>query len=456
MKVLLCDDDAVLRRSFSNLLRGHFEAVVTDGPDGMQSLSRERFDVIVTDLRMPEVDGFAILNAARRQQPDTPVLILTGAQEVPSVVRAMREGARDYLVKPFAVPALLDAITRASRPPAAPSPEADLDPFAWRDRFAPRMLGASPAMATLFGQLARAAATDLSVLLQGETGTGKELAAAAIRDASERSNRPYLAVNCATYGSALVASELFGHARGAYTGATERRAGHFVTAHRGTLFLDEIGEMDLAVQAQLLRTVETGEVIPVGADAPQRADVRIIAASRRDLPAEACAGRFRDDLYWRLSVLKVALPPLRDRRGDIPLLVDALLRKVAAELGRPRIRLASRALDVLEAHAWPGNIRELRNTLYSLVALHRADVLDIDHLPDDLREATPRSSLCPDSGSPGELRGALQRVEDELIDGALARHQGNRTRAAADLGISRPSLIAKLKARGDREPCDGR
>lgn len=451
MKVLLCDDDAQLRKSFSNLLRGHFDAIVTDGPDGMQSLARERFDVIVTDLRMPEVDGFAILSAARRQQPDTPVLVLTGAYEVPVVVRAMREGARDYLVKPFAVRTLVEAIARAASPPPQPASALDAGPFAWRDRFAPEMLGASAAMEAFFDTLSRVAATDLPVLIQGESGTGKELAAAAIHAASERASRPYLAVNCANYGSALVESELFGHARGAFTGAHERRAGHFVTAHRGTLFLDEIGELALPVQAQLLRTLEGGDLIPVGSDTPQRVDVRIVAATKRDLPTEVAAGRFRDDLYWRLSVLKVTMPPLRERRGDIPLLVEALLRKIATRLGRTRIRLAARAVDALEAHAWPGNIRELRNTIYSLVALHHQDLLDVEHLPNDLREASPRAALCPDAGGPGELRAALQRVEDELIDAALARHSGNRTRAAADLGISRPSLISKLKLRRDRD-----
>src|SRR5512140_2363434 len=296
-KVLLCDDEEALCRGMARLLRSaSYDVVIADGPGGVQRLDHETFDAVVTDLRMPGVDGFGILDAVRTKSPSTPVIVMSGSAEVPDAVRAMRSGARDFLVKPVDLRCLEEALTAAlGLSSATPTPMAEQDPIAWRDRNAPWLLGNDPAMQAVLSLLAQVADTDCTVLITGESGTGKELVARSLVAGSRRAKKPFVAVNCAAIPVNLVESELFGHSRGAFTGATSSRVGRFAEADGGTILLDEIGEMELAVQAKLLRLIQDGVLRPVGDEVDQKIDVRILAATNRKLDTDVATGRFRAD-----------------------------------------------------------------------------------------------------------------------------------------------------------------
>ncbi|HXU04736.1 MAG TPA: sigma-54 dependent transcriptional regulator, partial [Polyangia bacterium] len=311
-KILLCDDEDSLCRSLGRILRaaGH-EVVAMDGARGYVRLKEERFDLILTDIRMPEVNGFEILSAARMYAPGTPVIAMSGSAEIPDAVRAMHAGARDFLIKPFEVRTLEEAVAAVLKP--APANEPETDALAWRDDHAPSMLGSDPALLPALSMLAKVADTRCTVLITGESGTGKELAARSLHAGSARVKKPFVAVNCAAIPANLVESELFGHARGSFTGATAARVGRFAQADGGTILLDEIGEMEPGVQAKLLRLIQDGELYPVGEETPTQIDVRVLAATNRDLEREVAAGRFRADLFWRLNVIPVELPALRER-----------------------------------------------------------------------------------------------------------------------------------------------
>ncbi len=323
-KILLCDDEDSLCRSLGRILRsaGH-EVVALDGVQGYARLKQERFDLILTDIRMPDVSGFEILAAARVHAPGTPVIAMSGSAEIPDAVRAMHAGARDFLIKPFEVRTLEEAVAAVLKP--APAGEPETDALAWRDQHAPWLLGSDPALHPALSMLAKVADTRCTVLITGESGTGKELAARSLHAGSARAKRPFVAVNCAAIPANLVESELFGHARGAFTGATSSRMGRFAQADTGTILLDEIGEMEPAVQAKLLRLIQDGELYPVGEETPTRVDVRILAATNRNLEHEVANGRFRADLFWRLNVIPVELPSLRERPGDIIPLAEHFL-----------------------------------------------------------------------------------------------------------------------------------
>ena len=296
-KILLCDDEESLCRSLGRILRaaGH-EVVAVDGRAGYARLRQEgeRFDLILTDIRMPEVSGFEILAAARVHAPGTPVIAMSGSAEIPDAVRAMHAGARDFLIKPFEVRTLEEAVATVLRPTSANEPETD--PIAWRNKYAPWLLGEDGALMPALGMIAKVADTRCTVLISGESGTGKELAARALHAGSGRSTRPFVAVNCAAIPATLVESELFGHVKGAFTGAFSSRTGRFAQADGGTIFLDEIGEMEIGVQAKLLRLIQDGELYPVGEETPTRIDVRLLAATNRNLEREVAEGRFRADL----------------------------------------------------------------------------------------------------------------------------------------------------------------
>src|SRR5689334_17554486 len=325
-RILLCDDEESLCRSLGRILRaaGH-DVVAQNGETGLATLRKERFDLILTDIRMPDVSGFDILAAARLHAPGTPVIAMSGSAEIPDAVRAMHAGARDFLIKPFEVRTLEEAVAAVLKP--APANEPELDALAWRDQHAPSMLGGDAALLPALSMLAKVADTRCTVLITGESGTGKELAARSLHAGSGRAKKPFVAVNCAAIPANLVESELFGHARGSFTGATSARTGRFAQADGGTILLDEIGEMEPGVQAKLLRLIQDGELYPVGEETPTQIDVRILAATNRDLEREVAAGRFRADLYWRLNVIQVELPPLRDRASDIGILARHFLAR---------------------------------------------------------------------------------------------------------------------------------
>ena len=445
-RILLCDDEESLCRSLGRILRaaGH-EVVTQNGEQGLARLRLERFDLILTDIRMPDVSGFDILAAARLHAPGTPVIAMSGSAEIPDAVRAMHAGARDFLIKPFETRTLEESVAALLKP-SPPEPEPDA--LAWRDKHAPWLLGSD--FSLLRAGPGPGGRHRLTVLITGDSGTGKELVARSLHAGSARKNKPFVAVNCAAIPSNLVESELFGHAKGSFTGASSARTGRFAQADTGTIFLDEIGEMEIGVQAKLLRLIQDGELYPVGEETPTRIDVRILAATNRNLEREVAAGKFRADLYWRFNVIPVELPSLRERPGDIALLADHFVRRSNERNKRAVVGFDPTAMAALESYQWPGNIRELENLVERLVIVKGKGVITLTDLPQAVR--TPRA-LTPGKGSaiPGlpedgtDLRAMLEAVEDRMIFEALERTGGNKNRAAELLGLNRTTLVEKLR-----------
>jgi DNA-binding NtrC family response regulator len=451
-KVLLCDDEEALCRAMARLLRSvSYEVVTSDGPGGIERLQSEEFDAVVTDLRMPGVDGFGILDAVRAKSPTTPVIVMSGSAEVTDAVRAMRSGARDFLVKPVEIRSLEETLASALGFSSSPTVNVAPDPILWRDRTAPWLLGNDPSMISILALLAQVADTNCTVLITGESGTGKELVARSLVAGSARAKKPFVAVNCAAIPVNLVESELFGHSRGAFTGATSSRVGRFAEADGGTILLDEIGEMELAIQAKLLRLIQDGVLRPVGEESDQRIDVRILAATNRKLDSDVAAGRFRADLFWRLNVIPIEVPPLRHRQSDIPLLSDYFIRRFNDKNRRTVIGLQTEALAALRRYMWPGNIRELENLLERLVILKGSGHIGLSDLPANIRQAVhakgpQHMTPVPDLPSDGtDLRAILESVEDRMISEALERTGGNKNRAAELLGLNRTTLVEKLR-----------
>jgi DNA-binding NtrC family response regulator len=453
-KILICDDEEQLCRGLSRLLRSDGHDVVTaDGPGGAEKIRTDHFDLILTDIRMPGVDGFEIIKTARNHVPQTPVIAMSGNAEIPDAVRAMHAGARDFLIKPFDKNALSEAMAAVFRP--APPVEDPPDPKAWRDRHAPWLLGDDPAMLPVLGLLAQVADTRCTVLITGESGTGKELAARSLHAGSARSKRPFVAVNCAAIPPNLVESELFGHTRGAFTGATSSRQGKFGQADTGTIFLDEVGEMELGVQAKLLRLIQDGELTPVGEEVSHKIDVRVVAATNRDLEQEVKAGRFRADLFWRLNVIPVEMPSLRSRSTDIVRLAEHFITRANERHRRQVQSIDPQTFALMKAYAWPGNIRELENLIERLVIVKGSGVLMPTDLPPALRIALEKAAttpipMFPESGA--DLKTILDAVEEKMIGEALERTGGNKNRAAELLGLNRTTLVEKLRRRKTANP----
>jgi DNA-binding NtrC family response regulator len=451
-KVLLCDDEESLCRALARLLRSAFDVTTADGPGALVKLQQESFDVVVTDLRMPQVSGFDVLEAVRKRSPRTPVIVMSGNAEIHDAVRAMRSGARDFLIKPIDAKGLEEALANVLGGSATtPPPATDADPMSWRDRVAPWLLGHDPAMLPVFATLSQVADTSCTVLITGESGTGKELVARSIVAGSARARGAFVPVNCAAIPPSLVESELFGHARGAFTGATTARSGRFAQADGGTIFLDEIGEMELNVQAKLLRLIQDGELYPVGEEVPQKIDVRILAATNRKLENEVAAGRFRADLFWRLNVIPVELPPLRQRASDLPALCQAFVARANERNRRNVTGVEADAMKALKRHSWPGNIRELENLIERLVIMRGNGLISLNDLPPSLRasrETASGVSVVPDLPDEGtDLRAMLEQVEERMIAEALERTGGNKNRAAELLGLNRTTLVEKLRRR---------
>jgi DNA-binding NtrC family response regulator len=449
-KILLCDDEDALCRSLGRILRSNGHEVITaDGPEGAARIQQDHFDLILTDIRMPGVDGFEIIATAREHAPQTPVIAMSGNAEIPDAVKAMHAGARDFLIKPFDGNALEEAVGSVLRPqnPSNDPP----DPKDWRNRNAPWLLGADPAMLPVLALLSQVADTRCTVLITGESGTGKELAARSLHAGSSRCNKPFVAVNSAAIPPNLVESELFGHTRGAFTGATASRLGKFGQADGGTIFLDEIAEMELGVQAKLLRLIQDGELYPVGEETAHKIDVRILAATNRNLEHEVAAGRFRADLYWRLNVIPVEMPSLRARTTDIVRLAEYFLIRANERHRRQVTGIDPQTMALMKSYSWPGNIRELENLVERLVIVKGGGVLMPADLPASVR--TPRPAPAPGAAVPelpengADLKTILEAVEEKMIGEALVRSGGNKNRAAELLGLNRTTLVEKLRRR---------
>jgi DNA-binding NtrC family response regulator len=450
-RLLILDDEV----SLVDVLCRHFERrgyeptgvfTVADATAAIEAAARGApFAAVLSDLQLPDGDGRTIVKLVRARLPHTPVLIMTGSRSVSGSVEAMRLGAVTVLEKPVAIDALTNEIAQAI------DATADL-PSALHAAGDAGIIGISQGIRAALDVLLLAAPTDATVLIEGETGTGKELAAQALHKLSRRSRNPMIAVNCAALPENLLESELFGHVKGAFTGADQARQGRFRQADGGTLFLDEMGEMPMGLQAKLLRVVQEGEVQPVGADRPQQVDVRVIAATNRNLDEQVAQGRFRADLYYRINVVPLRLPPLRERQEDIRVLAQHFLQRHKGSR-----HLTPGAIAALERHKWPGNVRELENLVQRLVVLKPDGDLDVADLPPALRGgeggAEPVAAPSPARPVPAveippeglDLYAVLGDLEDRLIHEALERTQGNKNQAARVLGLNRTTLVEKLR-----------
>ena len=454
---LIVDDEANLRMVLRTQLQfaGYVCHVCAGGQDALATLKRiGPVDVILTDLRMPGMDGFTLLTKVRQLDPVLPVIILTAFGSVGNAVEAVKAGAFDYIEKPFDRDRLLQTLEKAVLTCRKLRSSAS-----WVDSQEPAgrhgMIGQSPQIQLLFRVLERVAQGASTVLIQGESGTGKELAAQAIVQLSDRRSMPFVRVNCAAIPESLMESEFFGHEKGAFTGAVSERPGRFELAHQGTLLLDEVGEIPLPMQAKLLRVLQEGEFERVGSSRMRRVDVRVLASTNRSLSEMVAQGRFREDLFYRLNVVPIQLPPLRERKGDIPLLVRAFFDKQKKRNNRPELELDPAVVERLTGHPWPGNIRELENLMERLALLAEGPLVTAADLPPEFGAAAPgvvQSEMeWSESGLKDLVRRETNRIERDLILKALLNTEGNVTRTAQLLRISRKGLQLKMKELGLRD-----
>ena len=440
-RILVVEDSETERRAITQILKSEgFNVFSAEDADRALSYVEEGVDLVISDVRLGDVSGMDLLTHWKKRQPDTQIILLTGYSSVNAAVEAMKAGAYDYLTKPINPDELLLIVRRAIE---SQRKEQEVDDLRRRldQKFGlERIIGHSRAMKDVFARIQRAAPVDSTVLILGENGTGKELVAQALHHNSNRKKGPFVAVNIAAVPSTLVESELFGHVRGAFTGATDRRVGRFEQADGGTLFIDEVGDFELSLQAKLLRVLETFTVTPVGGHEDIKVDVRVVAATSRDLQKMVNEGTFRVDLFYRLNVVGVTLPPLRLRTDDIPILVEHFLKEIATTKHTAPHRVSPEVMRALVSYQWPGNVRELRNILESMMVLADGEVLTEADLPEQIRAGAPRQNggtEIPDL--------TIDELERLAIFRALDKCGGNRTHAAGRLGISVRTLQRKLK-----------
>jgi len=443
-RILVVEDDAVARDLLREILTGEgFEVdAVDDGAPAVERAASGRYDLVVSDIRMERVSGMDVLRAFSEKAPGTPVILITAFGDVTGAMEAIGHGAYDYVSKPFNVEELRQTVARALERRRL-SAEAIAAPKIAGGAQVAEIEGKSPRMLDVYKLVARVATTSATVLVVGESGTGKELVARAIHSRSPRANKPFVPVNCTALSESLLESELFGHARGAFTGAVSAKRGLFEMSNDGTLFLDEVGDMGPKMQAQLLRVLQDGEVRPVGGTESIRVDVRLVCATNRDLEADVKTGRFREDLYFRINVVTVRMPPLRERAGDIPILVRHFLAKIARRESRPEASVSPETLDVLCRHSWPGNVRELENAIERAVAVAKGNVV----LPSDLPVEVYGGSPAEPTGIFDD-RPTLSELEKRYIALILTECGGNKKRAAERLGIDRRTLYRALERAG--------
>jgi len=464
MTILLVEDKDGMRDMLTRVLqREGYDVVPHDnGSDAVAALSDTRFELVLTDLKLPGADGFQVLKAAKAQSPDVPVIMMTGYGSIEGAVQAMRDGAFDFITKPFDPDHLVLLLKKALKTGRVMSENRVLRQTA-AHLTPPTIVGTGAALADAMERVKRVAPGNTSVLLNGESGTGKELFAQLVHSSSPRRGAPFIAVNCAAIPDHLLESEFFGHEKGAFTGAEGRRLGKFELAHGGTIFLDEIGDMDLTLQAKLLRVLQDGQVMRVGGEKAFPVDVRVVAATHQRLEEHIADGRFREDLYYRLSAFPVRIPPLRERPEDIPELVTHFIRRYATELNRPVTHIDRSAMNALCEYHWPGNIRELQNAIERSVILatddtiHQVDVgtaFGSAPLPKpvsadaDSKEIPAGPDIDVDQPLQSVAADALRHYESACIRRAMDEAGGNKTKAAAILEVSYKTLLTKLKDYG--------
>jgi DNA-binding NtrC family response regulator len=460
-RVLLVEDEKAIRLALSGLLRRESYAVdqAETGSEALARLEAGEYDLVLTDLALgPGPTGMDVLRRAKELQPETPVVMITAHGNEKIAVEAMKCGAEDYVPKPFDNDEIRLVVRRCLERTRLARENRWLRARVERAFGFENLIGSGPAMRRVFETIEKVAETDLTVLIRGESGTGKELVAQALHQRSARRERPFVAVNCAAISRELVESELFGHEKGAFTGADARRKGRFESASGGTIFLDEIGDMAPETQAKVLRVLQERRFERVGASAPVDVDVRVLAATHRDLEAEVRRGRFREDLYYRLKVVEIDLPPLRERPEDVPALVDRFLGDLAERLGRPRKAIRPDALARLAGCAWPGNVRELRNVVEQAAVLAQGDAIEEAdlHLPGAEAGGAGDAPALDLSFAEAKRRLVLD-FERRYLLAALRQHGGNISRAAAAIGMVRQSLQQKIRELGlrDAEWTDG-
>jgi DNA-binding NtrC family response regulator len=446
--ILVIDDEKNIRTGLQAALEldGYEVLLAEDGTTGLSLALNNEVDLVITDLRMPGVSGEEVLRRITTETPGIPVIVLTGHGTVENAVEAMRSGAYDFLTKPLNLDRLSLLVKRALQSRELVLQNRELEQEAEKRKSFEHIIGKSPSMLKLFDVVKRVAPTRASVLITGESGVGKELIANALHNLSTRKDNPIIKVHCAALAENILESELFGHEKGAFTGAVSRKRGRFELAHGGTIFLDEIGEINQSVQIKILRVLQEKMFERVGGEDTIEVDVRVITATNRDLEKEIAEGRFREDLFYRLNVVRIHVPPLRERKDDLPLMISAFVKEFAEENGKVIESIDPKARQALYAYDWPGNVRQLRNCIESAVAMTTGTVITLDELPPSIREMDEIPAITIPVGA------TMADAEREIILQTLAAQNGNKSKTAEVLGIGRKTLHRKLDEYGDEVP----
>ena len=452
--ILIVEDKESMAEMLSQAIESeNYQVIVArDGREGIQKFKGNSIDLVVTDLKLPHKTGLEILEMVKEHSPLIPVILMTAYGTIETAVKAVKEGAYDFLTKPFDPDHLLILIGKALEKQRLVTENIILREEVARHNLFPQIIGKSPPILDIMDKVQKVASSNTTVLLLGESGTGKELFARSVHQLSPRNAGPFIAINCAAIPRDLLESELFGHEKGAFTGAVGRKLGKFELATKGTLFLDEIGDMDISLQAKLLRVLEGAEFMRVGGVSKIKVDVRLVAATNQNLQARIANQSFREDLYYRLSVFPITIPPLRERKDDIPAIVEHFLQRYCDELKKPLKVIAKEAMDHLMEHPWSGNVRELQNVIERTVILTDGETIEIDHLGLRGRKTDAGElpqAVLPVDGTLQEVGGAAAKAaEDRLIRKVLKETGGNKTRAAETLQVSYKTLLTKIKDYG--------
>lgn len=443
--ILIADDEQEIRESLSIVLReeGYQCTTVADGQEAIEALKEHSFDILITDLKMPNADGLEVLDEALQRSSDTLTVIITAHATVETAIQALRKGAADYILKPLDFDEVIIRIEKLLKQKKLIRENNYLRSQIDREYNFNHIIGESPAMKEVYRMVKRVSEANSNVLITGPSGTGKELVARAIHSNSSRSSKPFIAINCGAIPKELIESELFGHKKGAFTGAISDKDGVFTAANKGSVFLDEVGEIPLGQQVNLLRVIQEREVKPIGSNQTVSFDTRIIAATNKDLEQEVENGNFREDLYYRLNVVEIPLPTLQQRREDIPLLAHHFLNKYSRELNRPVKGISSDAMSALMSYEWKGQVRELENIIERTVLLGSGDFINFEDLPNSIRNTEGTYTFDPNS-----LEEAVQNFEKHHIMSVLKQTEGNKTEAARLLGIDPSTLYRKMEKMG--------